>query len=76
MKSRLDYDQKLLGFSWMLTDNAQAPEEGYQYDTQAIPAFSNAGHDKDITIGQQRYKLNWNDDKEGAMTIIEYMKIM
>ncbi|MDO8939164.1 MAG: cytochrome C [Methylicorpusculum sp.] len=77
MKSRLDYDQQFLGFSWMITANKQdTKEEGYQYDTQAIPAFSNAGHDKDITIGQQRYKLNWNDDKEGAMAIIEYMKTL
>jgi mono/diheme cytochrome c family protein len=77
MKSRLDYDQKLLGFSWRISDNKQvSKEEGYQYDTQAIPAFSNAGHDKDIAIKQRRYKLDWSDDKEGAMAIIEYMKTL
>lgn len=77
IKSRLDYDQKLLGFSWAIDANKQdTKEEGYLYDTQAIPAFSNAGHDKDITIGQHRYKLDWSDDKEGAMTIIEYMKTL
>lgn len=77
MKSRLDYDQKLLGFSWMITANKRATkEEGYLYDTQAIQAFSNAGHDKDITIGQHRYKLDWSADKEGAMAIIEYMKTL
>lgn len=77
MKSRLDYDQKLLGFSWIITPNKQdTKEEGYPYDTLAIQAFSNAGHDKDITNGQHRYKLNWSDDKEGAMAIIEYMKTL
>jgi mono/diheme cytochrome c family protein len=77
MKSRLDYDQQLLGFAWRVSAIKQATkEEGYQYDTKAIPAFSNAGHDKDITIGQHRYKLDWSDDKEGAMDIIEYMKTL
>lgn len=77
MKSRLDYDQQLLGFSWRVTAIKQdTKEEGYQYDTTAIPAFSNAGHDKDIKTGQYRYKLDWSDDKEGAMNIIEYMKTL
>ena len=77
MKSRLDYDQQLLGFSWKITANKpDTKEEGYQYDTHAIPAFSSAGHDKDITIGQHRYKLDWSDDKDGAMAIIEYMKTL
>lgn len=77
MKSRLDYDQQLMGFSWAITANKHdTKEEGYQFDTQAIQAFSNAGHDKDITIGQHHYKLDWSDDKEGAMAIIEYMKTL
>jgi len=77
MKSRLDYDQKLMGFSWAITSNKHdIKEEGYQYDTHAIQAFSNAGHDKDVTIGLHRYKLDWSDDKEGAMAIIEYMKTL
>jgi hypothetical protein len=77
VKSRLNYDQKLLGFSWMITANKQdKKDEGYLYDTQAIQAFSNAGHDKDVMIGQHRYKLDWSDDKEGAMAIIEYMKTL
>lgn len=77
MKSRLDYDQTLLGFSWQLSQGKKnAKEEGYKFDTQAIPAFSNKGHDKDITIKQSHYKLDWTDDKEGAMAIIEYMKTL
>ena len=77
MKSRLDYDQELLGFSWMINSEVeQAKEEGYRYDTNAINAFSNAGHDKDITIGEVTYKLDWSNDKEGAMAIIEFMKTL
>jgi|CXWL01.1.fsa_nt_gi mono/diheme cytochrome c family protein len=77
IKSRLDYDQKLMGFSWaLITNKRDTKEEGYQYDSHATQAFSNAGHDKDIMIGQHRYKLDWSDDKEGVMAIIEYMKTL
>ena len=76
MKSRLDYDQNLLGFSWQLSAGNNKKEEGYKFDTQAIPAFSNKGHDKDIISKQSHYKLDWSDDKEGAMAIIEYMKTL
>ena len=77
MKSRLDYDQALLGFSWEMTNGAEkVVEEGYPYDTNAINAFSNAGHDEDITIGETIYKLDWSDDESGAMAIIEYMKTL
>jgi len=77
MKSRLDYDQKLVGFSWQITSkNEGSKEEGYKYDTKAIKAFSNAGHDNDITIDDVTYKLNWSNDKESAMAIIEYMKTL
>ncbi len=77
MKSRLDYDQELLGFSWRInSEAAQTEEEGYRYDTRAVKAFSNAGHDKDITIKGVTYKLDWSNDKEGAMAIIEFMKTL
>lgn len=77
VKSRLDYDQQLVGFAWQLpTDKAQVSKDGYLYDTQAIPAFSNGGHDQNITIGQAHYQLDWSNDKPGAMAIIEYMKTL
>ncbi|PPC88776.1 MAG: cytochrome C, partial [Methylocystis sp.] len=43
IKSRLDYDKKLVGFSW---EPAQAlSREGYRFDTASFPALSNKGHD-------------------------------
>ena len=77
MKSRLDYDAELVGFSWRMSAvGTGKQEEGYRYDTRAIKAFSNAGHDKDITVGEDTLRLNWSDDKEAAMAIIEYMKTL
>jgi hypothetical protein len=76
MKSRLDYDQVLLGFSWEITNGEGQAEEGYLYDTNAISAFSNTGHDKDITVDETTYRLDWSDDKAGEMAIIEYMKTL
>ena len=75
VKSRLDYDQKLLGFSWepqQVTDK----NEGYLFQTNAIPALSNKGHDKDIVEGKKIYRLNWSDDKDSAFAIIEYLKTL
>ncbi len=77
MKSRLDYDTELVGFSWRIGDEGAArEEEGYRFDTGAIPAFSNAGHDKDITIDGITYRLNWTGDKDAAMAIIGHMKTL
>ena len=77
MKSRLDYDKELVGFSWRMgTGSAGGGDEGYRFDTGAIEAFSNAGHDKDIAVGGETYRLNWSGDKDGAMAIIEYMKTL
>jgi len=73
VKSRLQYDQKLLGFAWRPGSSAA---NGYLYDTQSIKAFSNAGHDRDIKDGEQTYKLDWSDDPASAMAIIEYMKTL
>lgn len=75
IKSRLDYDPRYLGFSW---DAQQAinQNEGYLFQTNAIPALSNKGHDKDIVEGKKTYRLNWSGDKEGAFAIIEYMKTL
>ena len=75
IKSRLDYDQKLLGFSWS-SQQTSGKEEGYVFQTNAIPALSNKGHDKDIVEGKKTYRLNWSGDKEGAFAIIEYLKTL
>lgn len=75
MKGRLDYDQKLVGFSW---DPAVTgvKEEGYRFDTSAFPALSNKGHDKDVVEEGKARKLDWSDDTEGAMAIVEFMKTL
>jgi hypothetical protein len=73
MKGRLDYDQKLAGYSWDASA-AKGPEEGYRLDTSAFTALSNKGHDKDRIQGDRIWKLDWSDDKAGAMAIIEYLK--
>ncbi|MDH5392606.1 MAG: cytochrome C [Gammaproteobacteria bacterium] len=76
-KSRLEYDQQKLGFAWTAPSPAQLPlSNSYIFDSNSFPAFSNAGHDTDIIENGQRYKLNWSDDKAGAMAIIEYLKTL
>ena len=72
IKSRLDYDKKLVGFSW---EPAQTlSREGYRFDTTAFPALSNKGHDKDVIEDGKTLKLDWSDDVPGAMAIVEYLK--
>ena len=75
IKSRLDYDPRYLGFSWDTQQTANQ-NEGYLFQTNAIPALSNKGHDKDIVEGKKTYRLNWSGDKEGAFAIIEYLKTL
>jgi cytochrome c553 len=75
IKSRLDYDTKLLGFAWDPQQPA-AHHEGYPFQANVIPALSNKGHDKDIVEGKKTYRLNWSNDKEGAFAIIEYLKTL
>jgi len=74
IKSRLDYDRKLLGFVWQ--KSAGDPKEGYLFDTASFPAFSNKGHDRDVREGDHTYKLDWSDDIDGAMAIVEYLKTL
>ena len=72
VKSRLDYDKKLVGFSW---EPAQTlSREGYRFDTTSFPALSNKGHDKDVVEDGKTMKLDWSDDVAGAMAIVEYLK--
>lgn len=73
IKSQLDYDTEKLGFIW---DKKINGSQGYTFDTSAIPAFSNKGHDSDITVKGHTYKLDWSNDKEGAMAIVEYLKTL
>jgi len=75
IKSRLDYDKKYLGYSWN-PQQATGKNEGYMFQTNAIPALSNKGHDKDIVEGKRTYRLNWSGDKHGAFAIIEYLKTL
>ena len=75
IKSRLDYDQGYLGFSWN-PQQATSQNEGYLFQTNTVPALSNKGHDKDIVEGNRTYRLNWSGDKQGAFAIIEYLKTL
>ena len=76
-KSRLEYDQKNLGFAWTAPPSTQqSVSNSYVFDSTSFSAFSNKGHDTDIEENGQRYKLNWSDDKTGAMAIIEYLKTL
>ncbi|MDO8894286.1 c-type cytochrome [Nitrosomonas sp.] len=75
VKSRLDYDKKLAGFAWN-TNETTANKEGYIFDIRLSPAMSNKGHDKDIQQDGKTFKLNWSNDKAGALAIIEYLKTL
>ncbi|MCI5167352.1 MAG: cytochrome C [Candidatus Electrothrix sp. GM3_4] len=76
VKSRLEYDQKKLGFAWTKATTLSIPDNSYIFDTKSFPTFSNVGHDKDIKENGQHYKLDWSNDKAGAMAIIEYLKTL
>jgi hypothetical protein len=77
MKSRLDYDTEKVGFSWDIGIQLATDEnEAYIYDTQSSPSISHDGHDKDITVDGVSYKLDWSDDRAGAMALIEYLKTL
>ena len=77
IKSRLRYDQELLGFEWRDEGFSLSNEpNGYVFDTESFATFSNAGHDTDIVENGITYKLDWSDDVAGAKAIIEYMKTL
>jgi len=75
IKSRLEYDQEKLGYAWT---QAAAPQQtsGYLFDTAIFSTFTKVGHDADIKENGKTYKLDWSDDKAGAMAIIEYLKTL
>ncbi|NKB61376.1 MAG: c-type cytochrome [Gammaproteobacteria bacterium] len=74
VKSRLDFDKKLVGFKWQQENWDET--EGYLYNTSSSPAISNAGHDTDIELNGKAYKLDWGDSKEDAWALIEYLKTL
>ena len=77
VKSRLEYDQVNLGYAWTEPASDQpAASKGYVFDSNSFSAFSNNGHATDINENGLHYKLNWSDDKAGAMAIIEYLKTL
>ncbi len=75
MKGCLDYDRNLVGFSWR-EGSSRPCEEGYRYDTGAFSGLSNKGHDKNIIDEGKTWKLDWSDEKDGAMAIVEYLKTL
>jgi hypothetical protein len=74
VKSRLDYDKTKVGFAWAVEDTSS--KEGYVFDTRLTPGMSNQGHDKNIQQDGKTFKLNWDDNKEGALALIEYLKTL
>lgn len=76
IKSRLDYDTRYVGYSWQPDDAKAKPGEGYVFDTTLFSAVSRKGHDQDVSADGVSYKLDWSDDRAGAMAIIEYLKTL
>jgi hypothetical protein len=77
IKSRLDYDQKLMGFAWQQGQPPRSTDPaGYVFDTTSFSTFSNSGHDTDIVEDGYTWKLDWSNDLDGAWALIEYLKTM
>ncbi len=77
IKSRLDYDQEKVGFSWDPDiPRTSARKEGYLFRPVSSSSIGNQGHDRDITMDGKTFKLNWEDDREGAMALLEYLKTL
>lgn len=77
IKSRLDYDQEKVGFSWdpnVLGTSTR--KEGYLFKPASSSSIGNQGHDQDITMDGKTFKLNWEDDREGATALLEYLKTL
>jgi hypothetical protein len=72
VKSRLEYDQEKVGFSWQ----DDGTPGGYRFDTSVFHAINNKGHDRDVTLDGVTYKLAWEDDRDGAAALLEYMKTL
>ena len=53
-----------------------ASEHSYVFDSKSFPAFSNAGHDVDVSENGKTYKLDWSADQQGAWALVEYLKTL
>lgn len=73
-KGRLGFDSTMVGYSWKLDPDDQTEPGEYQFDTSAHSSVSRSGHDRDITENGKTYKLDWSDDRRGALALIEYLK--
>ncbi|MDH5424962.1 MAG: cytochrome C [Gammaproteobacteria bacterium] len=74
IKSRLSYDKEKMGFKWEMT--GEGDDSGYLFDTTISPALSNTGHDKDIIMNNNQFRLNWDNDESSVRALIEYMKVL
>ncbi|MEP1441742.1 MAG: cytochrome C [Hyphomicrobiales bacterium] len=77
VKSRLSYDKTKVGFSWQmpLSDKDQSAA-AYVFDATVAEVLNNQGHDVNINVGGNTYKLDWSNDPEGAKALIEYLKTL
>ncbi|RZA07270.1 MAG: cytochrome C [Moraxellaceae bacterium] len=73
-----EYDQEKLGFVWKKEDVkfTENLNTAMHFDTSVIPALNAVGHAGDITDNGKTYKLDWSDDKAGAVAILEYLKVL
>ena len=77
IKSRLDYDREKVGFSWDPSiPGTSVRKEGYLFKPASSSSIGNQGHDQDITMDGKTFKLNWENDREGAMALLEYLKTL
>ena len=60
----------------MPLSNKDQNSTAYVFDTTIAEVLSNQGHDKDISVGGNTYKLDWSNDPEGAKALIEYLKTL
>lgn len=73
-----EYDQEKLGFVWKQSDVkfSENLKNAILFDTNAIPALNAVGHTGMLSENGKAYKLDWSDDKAGAMAILEYLKVL
>lgn len=73
-KGRLDFDSTRVGYSWALDTNEPTDVREYRFDTGAHSSVSRIGHDRDVTENGKTYRLDWSNDRRGALALIEYLK--
>jgi len=75
IKSRLDYDQEKVGFAWNVKQSG-TEGEGYLYDTASSAIIGHQGHDRDIELDGQTFKLNWENNRAELKALLEYLKTL